>query len=245
MMMLKRNQHIQELKRNLRTPLHTSLSKDEQELVRNVMNLYDSTAAKDKQTISTGLERFYSKDAVFSDPILQVTGRNNMLVQFSALRKLFYECTPQLINAAFVKNSSSNTAGGQDVLMLHLIMDYRVLKAIPLRLQFEQFTVLYLSSNPEQTLAKLESGPVAHGRAGVEALEEMPIAGDAEGNGKGRGKGGASAQQRSLRNQKVIYHQDSWDVASLMEGLPIIGFIFAMWKLIIGMLTSWIFTRMC
>ncbi|KAF1331420.1 hypothetical protein FI667_g4302, partial [Globisporangium splendens] len=109
-------------------------STNAQELAESILSLYDVSANHDDV-----IAKYYLADAVFTDPVLTVTGVENIQAQFRALPK-------------FVKSSKATlvrgSMAGSAVLTIDSSVVYR-LKPFPslMKISMRQFTVIELKNS--------------------------------------------------------------------------------------------------
>lgn len=104
-----------------------------QELAESILSLYDVSSPSDDV-----IAKYYHHDAVFTDPMLTVTGMENIQAQFRALPKFIKSSKATLVRGSMA---------GSAVLTIDSSVTYR-LKPIPrfMKVTMRQFTVIELKN---------------------------------------------------------------------------------------------------
>lgn len=110
-----------------------SRSTNAQELAESILSLYDVSAPRDAV-----IAKYYLPDAVFTDPMLTVTGVENIQAQFRALPKFIKSSKATLVRGSMA---------GSAVLTIDSSVTYR-LKPFPslMKITMRQFTVIELKN---------------------------------------------------------------------------------------------------
>lgn len=111
-----------------------SRSTNAQELAESILSLYDVSVSSDAV-----IAKYYQPDAVFTDPMLTVTGVENIQAQFRALPKFIKSSKATLVRGSMA---------GSAVLTIDSSVVYR-LKPFPslMKVSMRQFTVIELKNS--------------------------------------------------------------------------------------------------